>query len=207
MQGRTLTFQSMPCLNPLTALKMCSSLKLIRLLSSLPVQIPQICASLLINILPLRFAHSAHIQKMIYYVLNYLKRDETSWGGKPISLDQLPLSSHLIFHLIPFHHDRPPRSIIKVASSISSFYPMGAQWHYVGLTFSNEGNIAHDSSPSFFFSPLPPRQAGSSSFRKGGGRAVTRKREAARWHSQVRKQPQTKKEGELRLRSTKTGWR
>lgn len=117
-------------------LKLCSALRVIQLLSSFPMQFISILHFNPIKSLPLCFA--AHVQIIIYYVLNDLKQDKMSWRGKPISLYQLPLRSILIFHLIPFHHDHPLLSIIKVASSISSFYPMGVQWHHVRLRFFNE---------------------------------------------------------------------
>lgn len=95
-----------------------------------------------------------------------------------------------IVHLIPFHHDHPLLSIIKVASSISSFNPVGVQFHYIRLRLSNKWILltALGASSSFFCCLLIPRQAGKSGSHKGGGRAVTRRRDAARWNSQVRKQ-------------------
>lgn len=63
---------------------------------------------------------------------------------------QLPLKI-LIFHLIPFHRNYPPLSIIKVTSSINSFNPIGVQFHYIRLRLPNEW-ILLSSSSSFFHS-------------------------------------------------------
>lgn len=121
-----------------------------KLLSSFPLQFISILHFRPIKSFPLCFA--AHIQIIIYYVLNYLKQDKMSWRGKPISLYQLPLRCVLIFHLVPFHRDRPLLSIIKVASSISSFYPMGVQWHHVKLRSFNEWLLL--TTPHLHFSTL-----------------------------------------------------
>lgn len=121
--------------------------RFIALFWHLSVRVDCSCPPPSISSFLLYFADSPQI--IIHHVLDYKKQDKMSWRGKPIYLYQLPLRFILIFHLIPFHHDHPLLRIIKVASSISSFYPMGEQRYYVWLRFSNEWILLTTPHPHF----------------------------------------------------------